>query len=61
VINPEALDADTLLENQIAFQAGLVATSNTRDEKVAAVEELKRLIALRSPAQIERMERKILR
>lgn len=57
MINPQTHDPDMELERQIDFQCGLVATAITREEKVTAVEELKRLISLRSPAQVERMER----
>lgn len=61
MINPEAHDTDAELERAIDFQCGLVATAATRDEKFAAAKEMARLIAQRSPAQVERMEREILR
>jgi low affinity Fe/Cu permease len=56
VINPEH-DTDAELERAIDFQAGLIATSLTRDEKLTAQEEMRRLIGQRSPEQVERMER----
>jgi len=45
------------LERRIAFQAGLLATALTRDEQLAAQEELYRLHAMRSPERVEQMER----
>jgi hypothetical protein len=57
MINPEALDADIDLERQIDFQAGLITTALTRDEKVAAEDELRRLHSMRSPERVEQMER----
>jgi hypothetical protein len=59
VISPEAQDADAELERRIDFQAGLIATALTPDELRAAWLELTRLHALRSPEQVERMERDI--
>lgn len=59
MINPESYDTDADLERQIAFQAGLIATALTRDEQLAAQDEVRRLHALRSPRQVERMEREI--
>lgn len=59
MINPEAHDSDAELERAIDFQCGLVATAATRDEKFAAAEEMARLIARRSPSQVERMEREM--
>jgi hypothetical protein len=57
MINPEAHDIDADLERQIDFQRGLLVTAITPDEQTAAWDEMKRLIELRSPEQIERMER----
>jgi hypothetical protein len=57
VINPEAHDTDAELESRIDFQRGLLATAQTPDEKTSAWDEMKRLIDLRSPEQVERMER----
>lgn len=57
MINPEARDSDAELERAIAFQHGLIATALTPAEQTAAWEEMKRLIAQRSPAQVEHMER----
>lgn len=51
--------SDAELERQINFQYGLIATSLTPDEQRTALEEMTRLIAQRSPRQIERMERGI--
>lgn len=60
MINPEP-NTDAELERAIDFQRGLVVTAISREEKLAACQEMARLIALRSPAQIARMEREILR
>lgn len=57
MINPEAKDFDTELERQIDFQQGLLVTAITPAEHTAAWEEMKRLIAQRSPEQVEQMER----
>lgn len=57
MINPESHDADADLERAIDFQAGLLATALTPAEQTSAWDELKRLHALRSPEQVERMER----
>lgn len=57
MINPEAKDFDADLERQIDFQRGLLATAITTAEQTAAWEEMKRLIAQRSPERIEQMER----
>jgi hypothetical protein len=56
VINPEAQSPDADLERQIAFQHGLMVTSLTPAEQTAAWEEMKRLIALRSPEMVAAME-----
>jgi hypothetical protein len=61
VINPEAPDTDADLERAIEFQQGLLATALTPDEQRSAWEEFKRLVNSRSPEQVERMEREILR
>jgi hypothetical protein len=57
VIQPEAKDFDAELERQIDFQHGLLVTAMTPAEHAAAWEEMKRLIAQRSPERIEQMER----
>lgn len=57
MIAPEAIAPDAELERRIAFQAGLLATAITPDEKLSAWEELKNLVAQRSPERIEAMER----
>lgn len=49
--------SDAELERQINFQYGLIATALTRDEQMAAQTEMTRLIGLRSPRQVEKMER----
>lgn len=57
MITPEALNADEMLEMRIDQQALLLHTCETPDERRAAWEELKRLHAMRSPQQIEALER----
>lgn len=57
MINPESHNADAELERQIEFQRGLLATALTPAEQMSAWQEMRRLISLRSPAQVERMER----
>lgn len=49
--------SDAKLEQCIDFQAGLMAIALTPEEQRAACAELTRLVNLRSPAQVERMER----
>jgi len=49
--------SDWALEQRIDFQAGLIATAFTREEKTAAEVELRRLHAMRSPARVAQMER----
>ena len=49
--------SDWALEQRIDFQAGLIAIALTREEKLAAQDELRRLHARRSPERIEQMER----
>lgn len=44
------------LENRIDYQAMLLHTAETPDERRAAWSELTRLHAMRSPARIEQME-----
>lgn len=44
------------LENRIDYQAMLLHTAATQDERRAAWGELTRLHAMRSPARIEQME-----
>lgn len=57
MINPEAKDFDADLERAIDFQHGLVVTSITREEKLAALEAMRELIARRSAERVEQMER----
>lgn len=57
MINPEAKDFDAELERQIDFQHGLLVTAITPAEHEAAWDEMKRLIAQRSPARVAEMER----
>lgn len=57
MIAQTSIDTDAALERDIAFQAGLLAMAITRHERVAASDEMKRLIAMRSPEQVQRMER----
>lgn len=57
MINPEAQVSDAELERLIDFQHGLLVTSLTPAEQTVAWEERKRLIAMRSPEQVEQMER----
>lgn len=45
------------LEQRIDYQALLLHTVHTRTERRAAWEELRRLIAQRSPERVEQMER----
>ena len=59
MINPEAKDTDADLEHRIEFQRGLLVTALTPAEQTSAWDEMKRLIAQRSPGQIEAMERGI--
>lgn len=57
MINPEAQDSDAELERAIEFQQGLLVTALTPDEQESAWLEFKRLVDMRSPDQVERMER----
>jgi hypothetical protein len=57
MINPEPQLADAELERLIDFQHGLMVTSLTPAEQTSAWEEMKRLIAMRSPERVEQMER----
>lgn len=57
MINPEAHGYDAELERRIDFEAGLLAIALTPAEQTSAWEELKRLVAQRSPERIEQMER----
>lgn len=47
------------LEQRIDYQALLLHTAATPDERRSAWEELKRLHALRTPDRVEEMEREI--
>lgn len=51
------MDADDDLERQIDYQALLLHTAPTPNERRTAWEELRRLHALRSPERVEQMER----
>lgn len=57
MINPEPQAVDAELERRIDFEAGLLAIAQTPAEQTSAWEELKRLVAQRSPERIEQMER----
>lgn len=57
MINPEPQAVDADLERRIDFEAGLLAIAQTPAEQTSAWEELKRLVAQRSPERIEQMER----
>lgn len=57
MINPEAPGIDAELERRIDFEAGLLAIAQTPAEQTSTWEELKRLVAQRSPERIEQMER----
>lgn len=57
MINPEPQAVDADLERQIDFQRGLLAIAQTPAEQTSAWEELKRLVAQRSPERVEQMER----
>jgi hypothetical protein len=57
VINPEAPSVDAELERLIDFEAGLLAIAQTPAEQTSAWDQLKRLVAQRSPERIEQMER----
>lgn len=57
MINPEAPDTDADLERRIDFEAGLLAIAQTPAEQTSAWDELKRLVAQRSPQRVEQMER----
>lgn len=47
----------TALESEIERQALILHTVEKREDRVAAMEELRRLNALRSPDVVEEMER----
>jgi hypothetical protein len=51
------MDADADLENQINYQALLLHTAKTPEARRAACTLLSQLHAMRSPRQIEKMER----
>lgn len=57
MINPEPQAVDVELERRIDFEAGLLAIAQTPAEQTSAWEELKRLVAQRSPERVEQMER----
>lgn len=56
MIEPEAIDPDAELESRIAETARLIYAAPTSDERLAAWEVLKDLIAQRSPARVAEME-----
>ena len=56
VINPEAQRPDAELERQIDHQKELMVIALTTAEQTSAWEEMKRLIAMRSPGRVEQME-----
>jgi len=53
----EAINPDVELERHINYQTLLLCSSPVREQRVAACEELRRLVASRSPAQVKRMEK----
>jgi hypothetical protein len=55
-INVASPDPDQL-EHDIAVQTVRCQTATTREEQQAAFGEVRRLVAMRSPEQIKRMER----
>jgi hypothetical protein len=56
MMQPEQLYSDFLLEQRIDYEARLLHTVNTPEERRMVWETLKKLIAQRSPAQVARME-----
>jgi len=58
-INPEVLSADEELERRIAEFAELLIDSEHQEDRRDIWETLKKLIALRSPGQIARMEARL--
>jgi very-short-patch-repair endonuclease len=56
VVRGGPVSTDVELERQIDYQTLLLHSSPDRDVRVAACEELKRLVARRSPERIEAME-----
>jgi hypothetical protein len=57
VINPEPQAVDAELEQRIELQAALLREDRSPDENRATWLELTRLHAMRSPEQVEQMER----
>lgn len=55
-MNAETLPTDEELERRIAEFAELLIDSEHKEDRRDIWETLKKLIALRSPAQVERME-----
>lgn len=55
------IDPDADLERRIDEQYLIVWFGKTPEQRTAACRELARLVPLRSPEQVERMEREILR
>lgn len=51
------IDADADLENQIYYQALLLHTAKTPEERRAACDLLAQLHSMRSPRRVEQMER----
>ena len=56
MINPKTLPSDLDLENRIDAAALLLHTAPTPDERRAAWETLKHLVALRTPQRVAQME-----
>jgi hypothetical protein len=57
MINPEAPNPDRELEDRIDLAALHLHTAPTPDERRAAWETLKHLVAQRTPRRVEEMER----
>lgn len=57
MINPDIKSPDVELENRIDYQALLLHTVTTPRERSTAWDELKRLVAMRSPERVGQMER----
>lgn len=57
MINPGAPHVELDLESQIDWQAHLLHTAKTPDERRVAWDRLKQLHAMRTPEKIEELER----
>lgn len=54
--HPTEVERAAALEFEIEMQALVLHTAPSRDDRVAAMEELRRLHAMRSPEVVEEME-----